>query len=176
MGTLRVTLRNYWRDLSINSFTMSHAVPIRARRTLLRACGLKIGAGANLLPGSWFGSKRVAIGAGTFIGRGCYFDALDQITIGARCDLAAEVAIITSSHEIAGPGRRAGASIRRPVVIGDGAWIGARATILPGVTISPGAVVAAGALVTKDVPANCLVAGSPAKPVRELATAINGGN
>lgn len=53
-----------------------------------------------------------------------------------------------------------------PVVIGDGVWIGARATILKGVTIGDGAVVAAGAVVTRDVPAHSLVAGVPARVVR----------
>ena len=55
------------------------------------------------------------------------------------------------------------------IVVGDGVWIGARATILPGVQIGDGAVVAAGAVVTRDVAANSLVAGVPAKTIRELS-------
>jgi acetyltransferase-like isoleucine patch superfamily enzyme len=57
-----------------------------------------------------------------------------------------------------------------PIKIGEGVWIGARATILPGVTIGAGSVVAAGSLVTKDMPANVLIAGVPAKVIRELET------
>lgn len=55
-----------------------------------------------------------------------------------------------------------------PIVIGDRAWIGANATILTGVTIGENAVVAAGSVVTKDVPANCLVGGVPAKVIKEI--------
>jgi acetyltransferase-like isoleucine patch superfamily enzyme len=55
-----------------------------------------------------------------------------------------------------------------PVTIGAGVWVGARAMIMPGVTIGDGAVIAAGAVVTKDVPPNTLVAGVPARIVREL--------
>jgi acetyltransferase-like isoleucine patch superfamily enzyme len=54
-----------------------------------------------------------------------------------------------------------------PIIIGENVWIGCRALILKGVTIGDGAVVAAGAVVTKDVPANCVVAGNPAKIIKE---------
>ena len=54
-----------------------------------------------------------------------------------------------------------------PITIGENVWIGCRALILKGVTIGDGAVVAAGAVVTKDVPANCVVAGNPAKIIKE---------
>jgi maltose O-acetyltransferase len=64
--------------------------------------------------------------------------------------------------------RRAGDLKAEPVTIGDGAWIGARATILPGVTIGGGAVVAAGSVVTRDLPANVLAGGVPARVIREL--------
>jgi len=56
------------------------------------------------------------------------------------------------------------------VSVEDGAWIAARVTVLPGVTIGRGSVVAAGAVVTRDVPPNCLVAGVPARVLRELPT------
>ena len=56
----------------------------------------------------------------------------------------------------------------KPVKIGNKVWIGAHATILPGVTIGDGAVVAAGAVVTKDVPSNVVVAGVPAKVIKEI--------
>ena len=56
----------------------------------------------------------------------------------------------------------------KPVVIKQNAWIGAKATILPGVTVGKNAVVAANAVVTKDVPANTVVAGNPAKIIKKL--------
>jgi maltose O-acetyltransferase len=57
----------------------------------------------------------------------------------------------------------------RPVTIGNGAWLGARCTILPGVNVGEGAIVAAGAVVTHDVPANTMVAGVPARAIRDLS-------
>jgi acetyltransferase-like isoleucine patch superfamily enzyme len=56
--------------------------------------------------------------------------------------------------------------IPAPIVIGRKVWLGAAATVLPGVTIGDGAIVGAGAVVTKDVPANAIVAGVPAKLIR----------
>ena len=56
----------------------------------------------------------------------------------------------------------------KPVLIGENAWLGANSTILPGVTVGRNAVVAAGAVVTKDVPANTVVAGVPAKIIKEI--------
>ena len=57
-----------------------------------------------------------------------------------------------------------------PIVVGDGVWIGSGATLLAGVTVGAGAVVAAGAVVTRDVAPHTVVAGIPARPVRELAS------
>jgi maltose O-acetyltransferase len=69
----------------------------------------------------------------------------------------------TPSHGMEGQAPEA-----RPVVIGDGTWVGTRAIVLPGVTIGSRAVVAAGSVVTRDVPDEVLVAGNPARVVREL--------
>ena len=74
----------------------------------------------------------------------------------------------TVTHEIGSSSKRAGVNRYSPIRVGDGVWIGASCTILPGVTIGEGSVVAAGALVNKDVPANTLVGGVPAKVIRDL--------
>jgi acetyltransferase-like isoleucine patch superfamily enzyme len=66
------------------------------------------------------------------------------------------------------PERRGGERYSRPVVVEDGVWVGACATILPGVTLGRGSVVAAGALVARDVPPHTLVAGVPARPIKSL--------
>ncbi|MEP7190805.1 MAG: DapH/DapD/GlmU-related protein, partial [Roseiflexaceae bacterium] len=79
------------------------------------------------------------------------------------------VVVLTGSHEVGPPSQRAAALYTKTVTIGDGAWLGARCTILPGVTIGAGAIVAAGAVVNRDVPPNTLVAGIPAHVVKSLA-------
>jgi maltose O-acetyltransferase len=112
--------------------------------------------------------ERLSIGEGTTINSPCLMDLSGPITIGRRVGIGHHVVIVTAAHDLGGPLERRGPVTPKSVTIGDGAWIGARVTILPGVTVGPGAVVAAGALVSRDVPPNTLVAGVPAKPMRDL--------
>ncbi|MGF6094392.1 DapH/DapD/GlmU-related protein [Pseudomonas sp. 18175] len=91
-----------------------------------------------------------------------------DITIGTCCDLGHGIEFIVGSHELGSQERRAGKGTARPIVVGNGCWIGARSIILGGVTIGDGAIVAAGAVVTRDVPTNTLVAGVPAVIKKEL--------
>ncbi|MGO9754007.1 MAG: DapH/DapD/GlmU-related protein [Solirubrobacteraceae bacterium] len=79
-----------------------------------------------------------------------------------------DVIFAAASHELGEPERRATGVLARPIVIGDGCWIGARATILAGVTIGAGCVVGAGAVVVADTQPNCVYAGVPARRLREL--------
>jgi maltose O-acetyltransferase len=159
------------RDLLINGLAGSALLPRRFRAPLLRRLGLDVGRGCAIQPGSWFGGTRIRIGDSAFINYGCFFDNTAPITLGANVVVAMQVLFCTSTHELGPPGRRAGRVVGQPIEVGDGCWIGAGARILPGVTIETGSVVAAGAVVTKDVPANTLVAGVPARPVRSLVEA-----
>ncbi len=139
------------------------------RALVLRALGVKIGRGCHIRGNLQIvESFRLILGDGVFINNGCTLDLSDSVSIGNRVQVGFNVTFITGSHSI-GPKRdRAGDRFRRPIVVGDGSWIGAGATIMPGVTIGEGAIVAAGALVTKDVAANSLVAGVPARVMKEL--------
>lgn len=111
---------------------------------------------------------KLRIGDETCINRGCQIELNAPVTIGQRVGVGHQVTIITSTHEVGSADQRWGEVRFEPVTIGDGAWIGARATILAGVTIGPGALVVAGALVTKNVPANTQVAGNPARPIKRF--------
>lgn len=103
------------------------------------------------------------IGSG-FANHGARIHCFNFIKIGNQVYIGDDVAIRDSDgHEIIDSER----PVSMPIVIMDHVWIGAKATILKGVTIGEGAVVAAGAVVTKDVPAHSLVAGVPAKVVKE---------
>ena len=113
-----------------------------------------------------FEHGRLLIGDRAFINYGVDIAATGLVSIGADCLIGTHVSIIDNDfhglvdrHETPSP---------RPVVIGDNVWIGNRAIILPGVTIGEGAVVGAGSVVTRDVPARTVVAGNPARMVREL--------
>jgi maltose O-acetyltransferase len=162
-----IEISNYLRDLFINRCIASALLPKRLRWRALRATGMEVQE-STIAPGTFFGSSRVRIGRGCYISYDCFFDSLEWITLGDRVDLAMGVLLITSSHHLGPPRRRAGASKRAPITIGDGAWIGARAMILPGVTIGAGAVIAAGSVVRGDCEPDTLYAGVPAVAVEKL--------
>jgi maltose O-acetyltransferase len=110
------------------------------------------------------------IGTGCWLNTGCTLDVHAPLVIEDNVYFGQEVMILTQTHAIGTEHRRAGLLRSEPVHIGRGAWIGARATILPGVTIGSGAIIAAGALVASDVPANVLVGGVPARTIRDLGS------
>lgn len=103
------------------------------------------------------------IGSG-FCNHGARIHCFNHITIGDGVYIGDDVAIRDDDgHEIIGSERPRS----MPIVIKDHVWIGAKATILKGVTIGEGAVVAAGSVVSKDIPPRCMVAGVPAKIIKE---------
>lgn len=109
------------------------------------------------------------VGTHSFIGTGCHL-AVPELTIGNYVMLAGCVAVVGGDHRIDLPGTPmidAGRADPRPVRIEDDAWIGHGTIILHGVTVGEGAVVAAGSVVTRDVPAYVIVAGCPARLLRE---------
>ena len=111
----------------------------------------------EILPGA-----HLTLGQG-FANYGCRISCKKSITIGKKVAIGDEVVIQDyDGHELTG---QKDSSL--PIIIGNHVWIGQRATILKGVTIGDGAVIACNAVVTKDVPSNCLVAGVPAKVIRE---------
>ncbi|MDY1036741.1 maltose O-acetyltransferase [Enterobacteriaceae bacterium RIT714] len=119
-------------------------------------------------------SFRCDYGYNIFLGKGFYanFDCvvLDvcPVHIGDNCMLAPGVHIYTATHPLDATERNSGAELGKPVTIGHNVWIGGRAVINPGVTIGDNVVVASGAVVTKDVPANVVVGGNPAKIIKTL--------
>lgn len=108
----------------------------------------------------------ISIGNNTYIGPRSYIRP--DTTIGSRVNLGPGVMMLSDGHALGGAVRRAGTNETRPITVGDGAWIGAGAIVMGGVNVGAGAVVAAGAVVTRDVPANTMVAGIPARAQREL--------
>ena len=120
-------------------------------------------------------SFRCDYGYNIFLGKAFYanFDCvlLDvcPIHIGDNCMLAPGVHIYTATHPLDAAERNSGLEFGKPVNIGDNVWIGGRAVINPGVTIGDNVVVASGAVVTKNVPDNVVVAGNPARIVKQLA-------
>jgi acetyltransferase-like isoleucine patch superfamily enzyme len=110
--------------------------------------------------------RSITIGKNVFINHACSFLDMGGITIEDDVLIGPRVNIVTENHPLDPTDRRA--LVTQPVVIKRNAWIGAGATILPGVTIGENAVVAAGAVVSKDVVANTIVGGVPAKFIKTI--------
>ena len=109
----------------------------------------------------------IRLGRNVFVNQGCRFNDIGGIEVGDDVMFGPDVSLITSGHPL-DPARRRTGITSAPIRIGRNAWIGASAVILQGVTVGADAVVAAGAVVTRDVPARSLVAGSPARVIKEI--------
>ncbi len=135
------------------------------RGFILRCFGARLGCGVVLKPGirvkyPWL----LSIGDHTWIGEDVWIDNLIQITIGSNICISQGAQLCTGNHDWSDP---AFGLLVRPIVVEDGAWIGARALICPGVTVGQCAVAAAGSVVTKSIPAFEIHAGNPACFVKQ---------
>jgi acetyltransferase-like isoleucine patch superfamily enzyme len=139
--------------------------PEEVRALLSRLTGREVAESVTVFPPfySEFG-KNLTLGEGVFINQGCRFQDTGGITIGDGTLIGHGSTLTTLNHAV-DPRRRADMT-PAPVVIGRQVWLGASVTVVPGVTIGDGAIVGAGAVVTKDVPANAIVGGVPARLIR----------
>lgn len=159
-------LESYLLDATLMFLHVTTYIPSHTIRNLIwKSVGVSLGKNSTLHTGvRVYDPRNIKIGEGTIIGYGCFIDGRDNVTIGNHTDIASEVMIYSSEHDLSAPDFHA---VSEPVKIGDYVFIGPRAIILAGVKIGDGAVVAAGAVVTKDVPAYTIVGGVPAKEIGE---------
>lgn len=143
-----------------------HSMP-ELRRLFSELIGREVDENFGLFPPFYTDyGKNIKVGKRVFINSGCCFQDQGGIEIGDDALIGQQVVIATVNHDL-DPEKRGNMS-PAPVKIGNRVWIGAHATVLPGVTVGEGAVIAAGAVVTKDVPANTVVAGVPAKVIKKI--------
>jgi maltose O-acetyltransferase len=112
--------------------------------------------------------RQIRIGARTFANYGLVALDVAAITIGDDVQIGSNVQLLTPTHPVEPGPRRDKWEAARPITIGDNAWIGSGAIVLPGVTIGENTVVGAGAVVNRDLPANVVAVGNPARVVRHL--------
>lgn len=164
----KITTRlfNYWLDFELLCLAIVGYIPLHQVRSFFYTIsGIRIGQRSVIhMWARFYDPRRITIGVDSVIGDHTFLDGRDKITIGDHVDIASQVMIYNSEHEINSSDFHA---INAPVEIGDYVFIGPRAIILPGVKIGKGAVIGAGSVVTKDVPEFAIVGGVPAKVIGE---------
>lgn len=145
----------------------AYHTPEEVRRLLSELFGYAVPASLRVFPPFYtdFG-KNISVGENVFINACCHFQDHGGVTLGDGCQIGHNVVFATLNHGLA-PEDRA-FTYPAPIVLERNVWVGSNATILQGVTIGENAVVAAGAVVTRDVPANTIVGGVPAKFIRKI--------
>lgn len=146
----------------------SYHEPAQVRELLGALIGSPVDESVTVFPPFYsdFG-KNITLGERIFINSGCKFQDQGGVVIGSDSLIGHNAVLATLNHDLA-PGKRADMH-PAPIILGCNVWIGSNVTILPGVTIGDNAVVAAASVVTKDVPENAIVVGSPARVVRSVA-------
>lgn len=132
---------------------------------LLRAFGAKIGKGLIIknevrIKSPWF----LTIGNNCWLGEKCWIDNLDKVTIGSDVCISQGAMLLTGNHDYTAsdmPYKNA------PIVLEDGAWIGAGCTVCPGVTVHENAILTVGSIATRDMERNGIYRGNPAIKIRE---------
>ncbi|MNU27070.1 putative acetyltransferase [compost metagenome] len=126
---------------------------------------------AAIMPGFFcdYGDN-IRFGARAFVNANSVFLDCAQITIGDDFQCGPGVQILTPEHPLDAAERRSGVESARPICIGNDVWIGGGAVVLAGVTVGDRSVIGAGSVVTKDVPADVVVAGNPARIIKRLSS------
>ncbi len=142
--------------------------PERRRRLLIELLGT-VGEGVEIRPPLRvdYGSH-ISIGARTFANFGLVALDVAPITIGADVQIGTNVQLLTPTHPIDPVQRRDKWEAAEPITIGDNVWLGSGTIVLPGVTIGENTVVGAGSVVTRDLPANVVAVGNPARVIRSI--------
>ncbi|MEU0299026.1 sugar O-acetyltransferase [Streptomyces sp. NPDC006175] len=148
-------------------FQAAYTEDADAARTILAELLDSVGEGVDLRPPLYvdYGSN-ITIGARTFVNY--HLTALDvaRITIGEDCQIGPNVQLLTPTHPVEPEPRRDKLEAALPITIGDNVWLGGGVIVCPGVTIGSNSVIGAGAVVTKDIPADVVAVGNPARVVR----------
>jgi acetyltransferase-like isoleucine patch superfamily enzyme len=143
----------------------AYRTPEQVRDIICRITGRQVDESVAVFPPfhTEFG-KNLHLGRDVFINLGCRFQDAGGITIGDGTLIGHGSTLTTLNHSV-DPDRRAD-MLPAPIVIGRKVWLGASVTVVPGVAIGDGAIVGAGSVVTKDVEADTIVAGVPARVIR----------
>jgi putative colanic acid biosynthesis acetyltransferase WcaF len=153
-----------WYLLKCSLFLTSLPFPSAIKRSVLRWFGARIGRGVVIKPRvnihfPW----KLSVGDHAWIGEEVFILNFEPVAIGAHCCISQRAFLCAGNHDYRQPNMP---YRNQPVVVEDGAWVGAQTFVAPGVTIGCEAVIAAGSVVTRDQPARMVCAGNPSVPVK----------
>ncbi|SRR6266487_18163 len=153
----------------VEEFNRSAADALRERQRILATLLGALGEGAVIRPPLHCDhGYQLQVGARTFINFGLVALDVARITIGNDVQIGPNVQLLTATHPVDAELRRAKWESAKPITIGNNAWLGGGVIVLPGTAIGENTIVGAGAVVTRDLPANVIAAGNPARVVRSL--------
>ena len=142
-----------------------------AARPILAELLGTLGEGAFIKPPLFVDyGENIHLGARSFVNYNLTALDVATITIGEDCLLGPNVQLLTPTHPIDPQPRRDKLEAAQPITLGDNVWLGGGVIVCPGVTIGDNSVVGAGSVVTKDIPANVVAVGNPARVVKEIRT------
>lgn len=151
-------------------FNQTRPTQLDLREKMLKEMFAEIGENCYIEPplhANWAG-KHVHFGSNIYANFGLTFVDDTHIYVGDFCMFGPNVVVATAGHPILPELREKAYQYNAPVHIGKNVWIGAGALIMPGITIGDNSVIGAGSVVTKDVPANVIAVGNPAKVLRSI--------
>ncbi len=147
----------------------NQAAALSERQAILQQLLGRIGQHSEIEPPFYCAyGQNIYLGDHVFLNVLCTVLDCNEVHIGNHVMIGPNVQIYTPAHDLQVQARNQGLEVAKPVVIEDNVWIGGGAILLPGVTVGRNSVVGAGAVVTRDVPAGTVVAGNPARVIREL--------
>lgn len=138
------------------------------RDALLRRALRHVGEDVIVRPPFYCEYGAISIGNRTFVNVDVVMVDVVPITIGAACQIATRVQLLTATHPIDPEPRRMGWEYGKPITLADNVWLGGGVIVCPGVAIGRDTVVGAGAVVTRDLPAGVVAVGVPARVLREI--------
>ncbi len=159
-------MSNEARRVSFRLNTTYHT-PDKVRELLSELFGYSVPQSLRVFPPFYtdFG-KNISVGENVFINACCHFQDHGGITIGDGCQIGHNVVFATLNHGLAPEDRKT--TYPAPIILGKNVWVGSNATILQDVSIGDNAIIGAGAVVTKNVEANTIVGGVPARFIKSI--------